>query len=69
MEFYYDEIDGDVLIIKADGGLNADTTDQFVESIEKLVTAGLANIIVDCQHDLRDPRGYQPRAASLSAAD
>ena len=48
MEFYYDEIDGDVLIIKADGGLNADTTDQFVESIEKLVTAGLANIIVDC---------------------
>ncbi len=48
MEFYYDEVDGDILIIKADGGLNADTADQFGESIEKLVDAGLTQIIIDC---------------------
>ena len=48
MEFYYDEIDGDVLIIGADGGLNAQTADQFATSIEKLVDAGLKKIIVDC---------------------
>ena len=48
MEFYYDEIDDDVLIIKADGGLNKDTSGQFVESIEKLVDAGLRKIVVDC---------------------
>ena len=48
MEFYYDEIDNDVLIITADGGLNADTSEQFILSIEKLVDAGLKKIIVDC---------------------
>ncbi len=48
MEFYYDEIDNDVLIITADGGLNADTSEQFVQSIEKLVDGGLKKIIVDC---------------------
>ncbi len=41
MEFYYDDIDEDVLIITADGGLNADTSEQFTLSIEKLVDAGL----------------------------
>ncbi len=48
MEFYYDEIDNDVLIITADGGLNADTSEQFVQSVEKLVDAGLKKMIVDC---------------------
>ena len=48
MEFYYDEIDNDVLIITVDGGLNADTSEQFVQSIETLVDAGLKKMIVDC---------------------
>lgn len=48
MEFYYDEIDRDVLVLVADGGLNADTADQFVTSIEKLVDGGLTKIVVDC---------------------
>ncbi len=48
MEFYADEIDGDVLILAADGGLNADTAEQFVTEIERLVDAGLRKLIVDC---------------------
>ena len=48
MEFYYDQIENDVLILAADGGLNAQTADVFVRDIEKLVDAGLKKIIVDC---------------------
>ena len=48
MEFYYDDVDSDVLVLKADGGLNARTAEGFVEDLEKLVDAGLRKIIVDC---------------------
>jgi len=48
MEFYHDEIDNDVLILVADGGLNTDTADQFITDLEKLVDAGVRKIIVDC---------------------
>lgn len=48
MELRYDEIDGDVLIIKADGGINARTADELVEQVGRLVDAGLRKIIVDC---------------------
>lgn len=50
MEFYYHETDRDVLVLRADGGLNADTAEQFVGELEALVDAGLARIIVDCEH-------------------
>ena len=48
MEIYYDDVDSEVLVIKADGGLNAGTAEDFVEDLEKLVDAGLRKIIVDC---------------------
>ena len=48
VELYYDDVDGDVLVIKADGGLNAETTEKFISDIEKLVDVGLRKIIVDC---------------------
>ena len=48
MEFHYDDVQEDILIIKADGDLNAETADEFVESIGKLVDAGLHSIIIDC---------------------
>jgi anti-sigma B factor antagonist len=48
VELYYDDVDGDVLVIKADGGLNSETADRFVSDIETLVDAGLTKIIVDC---------------------
>src|SRR6185369_15944578 len=48
MEFFYHELDKDVLILSADGGLNADTADQFVHQLEALVDAGVKKIIVDC---------------------
>jgi len=48
VEFYYDEIDGSVLILRADGGINKDNAAGFVSDLEKLVDAGLTKIIVDC---------------------
>ena len=48
MEFYFHELDRSVLIIAADGGLNADTAGEFVRQLETLVDAGLRQIIVDC---------------------
>ena len=48
MEFYFHELDKSVLILSADGGLNADTADDFVHQLESLVDAGVKQIIVDC---------------------
>jgi anti-anti-sigma factor len=48
LEFYYHELDNSVLILRADGGINADNAAQFVEDLEKIVDAGIRKIIVDC---------------------
>jgi len=48
MEFYFHELDKSVLILSADGGLNADTAHQFVQQLETLIDTGVKNIIVDC---------------------
>jgi anti-sigma B factor antagonist len=48
MELYPHETDHDVLVLVADGGLNAETTPGFFEDIEKAAAAGVKRIIVDC---------------------
>ena len=48
MEIRYDDVQDNILILKADGTLNSQTADQFIDSIEKMVGAGMWNIIVDC---------------------
>jgi len=49
MEFYHHEIDSDVLIISADGGIDRHTSGQFVEEIMTLIEGGITKIIVDCE--------------------
>jgi anti-sigma B factor antagonist len=48
MEFFYHEVDRKVLVLAADGGLNAETATQLVSQLESLVDVGLRQIIVDC---------------------
>ena len=48
MELYYHEVDQSVLILSADGGLNADTAATFVKQLEQIVEFGAKKIIVDC---------------------
>jgi anti-sigma B factor antagonist len=47
MEFYFQELDRSVLILSADGGLNADVADEFVRQLESLIDGGVTKIIVD----------------------
>jgi anti-sigma B factor antagonist len=50
VEFYYHETDRDVLILAADGGLNAETAEQFVRQLERLIAGGVSKVIVDCSN-------------------
>ena len=50
MEFFFHELDKTVLILRADGGLNADTAGEFVGQLEKLADAGIRKMIIDCTH-------------------
>ena len=48
MEFYYHEMNQDILILNADGGLNSDTAQAFIDELAELIEAGQHKIIVDC---------------------
>ena len=48
MELIAHEIDVDVMILSADGGLNAANADRFVSDIEELIDGGLRRLIIDC---------------------
>jgi anti-anti-sigma factor len=50
MEFFFHELERDVLILSADGGLNAKTGAEFLRQLDVLVDNGLTKIIVDCTH-------------------
>lgn len=47
METYAQEIEGDLLVLTADGGINRGTATQLVDSITKLVDAGVRRIVID----------------------
>ena len=48
MEFYYRDTDRDVLILRADGGLDSHNSDQFTSELQQLVEAGARKLVVDC---------------------
>ena len=48
MEFYYSDVDKDVLILSADGGLIAQTADQFVDELDQFIQSGARKLVVDC---------------------
>ena len=47
MELYYHDVDGDVLILKADGGLDSSNAESFVEKLGTLVDSGARKVILD----------------------
>lgn len=48
MEFYYHQVDRDVLIIAADGGIDSHNANEFLENLAKVFDAGIHKVIVDC---------------------
>lgn len=47
MELYYHDVDGDVLILKADGGVDSSNAESFVEKLGTLVDSGARKVILD----------------------
>ena len=47
MELIAHEIDVDVMILFADGGLNASNAEEFVSDIGELIDGGLRRLIID----------------------
>lgn len=52
MEFYYHDVERDVLILAADGGIDAYNTEQFLGDLGKVVEAGVTKLVVDCRQVL-----------------
>ncbi len=48
MEFYYHDVDKNILVLAADGGLAAVTADTFVGELERAIELGCRKLIVDC---------------------
>lgn len=49
MELYRHELDHDVLVVAADGGLDSRNSADFQAGIQKIVDSGATKIIVDCE--------------------
>ena len=81
MQTFLQERDGELLVVRADGGLNRDTAHQLIEDVGRHVDAGARSVIVDCSgltvlssagigallrlHGAMKARGAQVRLAAL----
>lgn len=48
MEFYYRDSERDVLILRADGGLDSHNAQEFLNQLQRLIEAGAGKLVVDC---------------------
>jgi len=48
MEFYYRDTDRDVLILRADGGIDSHNAQEFLSQLQRLIEAGARKLLVDC---------------------
>jgi anti-sigma B factor antagonist len=48
MEFYYRDTDRDVLILRADGGIDSHNAQEFLSHLQRLIEAGARKLLVDC---------------------
>lgn len=48
MEFYFRDTDRDVLILRADGGIDSYNVQAFLNELQRLIEAGARNLVVDC---------------------
>jgi anti-sigma B factor antagonist len=48
MEFYYRDTDRDVLILRADAGLDSYNVQAFLNELQRLIEGGARKLVVDC---------------------
>lgn len=49
MEILLEEIDDDIHVLRADGGINGENAGQMVDDVIKIIDRGARKIIVDCR--------------------
>ena len=50
MQFTPKEIDGNVMVIEVDGGLDGSNADAFTRDVIGMVEGGVSRLIIDCRH-------------------
>jgi len=48
VDFYYHDVQRDVLILKADGGIDASNAEEVVADLTRLVETGIRKLVIDC---------------------
>lgn len=48
MELIFDRVEGDVVVLSLDGGLDSMTTPQLEASLVKVIDIGVNRVVVDC---------------------
>lgn len=48
MEFYYSDVERDVLILRADGGIDSTNAEDVMSELTQLVESGIRKLVVDC---------------------
>jgi anti-sigma B factor antagonist len=48
VEFFYHDVQRDVLILKADGGIDSTNAEEVVGELTRLVESGIRKLVVDC---------------------
>lgn len=48
MEFNYEQVENNVLVLRVDGGLDSSNAREFGDKVQKLVDAGHTRLILDC---------------------
>lgn len=49
MEFIFEEIQGDVLVVGVDGGLDASNSDEFLSKVDAIIDGGVRKLVLDCE--------------------
>lgn len=48
MEFYYHDVEKDILVLNADGGLDSSNAESVMSDLTRLVESGIRKLVVDC---------------------
>ncbi len=49
MELIFEEVEGDVLVVLVDGGLDSTTSGELDEAVGRLIDTGLGKVVLDCE--------------------
>jgi anti-sigma B factor antagonist len=48
LELYYQDTNRNILVLRADGGLNSESADQMIKQLEEMIASGMRRMIIDC---------------------